>query len=59
MSPPTPQKLGWVTARTALVATAASTTLPPDFSTSTPASEASGWHAATMPRRPMGACRCA
>ena len=42
MSPPTPQKFGWVTASTALVAMAASTTLPPDRSTSTPASEASG-----------------
>src|SRR6266849_3324876 len=49
---------GWVTASTALTATAASTTVPPDLRTSTPASVASGWAAATMPRRPSARGRC-
>src|SRR5437773_12230497 len=41
------------------MATAASATFPPDLSTSTPASVASGWQEATIPSRAMGACRCA
>src|SRR5712692_7340171 len=49
---------GWVTASTALTATAASATVPPDFKTSTPASVASGCAAATMPRRPSARGRC-
>src|SRR5687767_11543285 len=38
---------------------AASTTLPPALSTSTPARVARGWHEETMPRRAIGAWRCA
>src|SRR5712691_1691950 len=49
---------GWVTASTALTATAASATVPPDFKTSTPASVASGCAEATMPRRPRARGRC-
>src|ERR1043165_989396 len=49
---------GWVTARTALTATAASTTVPPDSRTFTPARVASGGADATMPRRPRARGRC-
>src|SRR5712691_6311869 len=59
-SPPSPTMCGWTTDSTALAAMAASTAEPPAFSTSTPASEASGCGQVTMPRgasvggRPMG-----
>src|ERR1700675_5000111 len=49
---------GCVTASTALTATAASTTVPPDLRNSTPASVASGCAEATMPLRPRARGRC-
>src|SRR5262249_26219087 len=49
---------GWVTARTAFTATAASAAEPPAFNTSTPASVASGCAEATMPSRPSAGGRC-
>src|SRR3990167_4982166 len=50
--------LGWVTASTALTATAASAAVPPALSASTPARVASGGAAATMPSRPSATWRC-
>src|SRR5258706_11086185 len=52
-SPPMPIDIGSSTPRTAAVATAASTALPPRRSTSTPASDARGWLQTTMPFLPI------
>ena len=47
-SPPMPVMFGSVTFRTAAIAMAASTALPPRFSMSRPACDASGWLVATI-----------
>src|SRR5262250_1223834 len=49
---------GWVTARTAFTATAASAAEPPAFNASTPASVSSGCAEATMASRPSASGRC-
>ena len=46
---------GYTTAKVAPTATAASTAVPPERSTSRPATVASGWGEATIPRRPRAA----
>ncbi len=47
--PPSPQLIGFTTARVNAAATAASTALPPSSSMRSPAREASGWAVATAP----------
>ena len=57
MSPPSAVLCGSMTVSTAAVATAASIALPPFFKMSSPASAASGWLVATIPRWPIVADR--
>src|SRR3954452_15297183 len=56
-SPPGPQLMGSVTARTALAAMAASTALPPALRISMAACVASGWLVAAIPLLPTAAER--
>ena len=56
--PPIPELNPSTTPSVKAVATAASTALPPDLKTFSPASVASGWTEATMPRVPLPGSAC-